>query len=294
MKVFEKVIPTPTETYKPSNPFLGKVMENTRLTPPTSQDDIRHIVIDLCNSGINYVEGQSIGIIPPGTKEDGSPHKVRLYSISSARTGDDGKKSTVSLTVKRVVYLDENGQEQRGVASNYICDTKPGEEVKITGPAGRKMLLPQDDTVNLLMIAVGTGIAPFRGFLQHIYQERGHWNGCVRLFYGAKTGMESLYMNDENNDIGQYMTQDTFKAIKALSREEGEKKTYVQDQIALCKERIWPVIKEGHFSLYICGLKGLEAGVEAVLDGWAQEEGLDWNEMRDGYKKEGRWNIEVY
>lgn len=70
-------------------------------------------------------------------KKPGSPHNVRLYSIASTRYGDffDGK--TASLCVRRAVYYDpETGKEdpsKSGVCSNYLCDSKPGDKVKITG-----------------------------------------------------------------------------------------------------------------------------------------------------------------
>ena len=143
------------------------------------------------------------------------------------------------------------------------------------------------------MVAVGTGIAPFRAFIHHIYREHGGWGGQVQLFFGAKTGMESVYMNDENNDIGQYFTHETFKAFQALSRAQTGKKVYVQDKIAEAKQ-LWGCITEGNFCFYLCGLKGLEEGVDQVFAGWAAEEGLDWAAMKAGFVEQGRWNIEVY
>ncbi|MDH5560296.1 MAG: FAD-binding oxidoreductase [Deltaproteobacteria bacterium] len=297
MKLITKVIPEPTEVYKPSNPFKAKVIENKRLTPVESEEDIRHIVFDLSGSGISYLEGQSLGIQVPGVDEHGKKNRIRLYSIASSRKGDDGLSSTVSLCVKRVMYKDDQGVLQKGLTSNYVCDLMPSDAVYITGPAGRKLLLPADNSVHLIMLAVGTGIAPFRAFIQHIYREKGSWGGKVRLFFGAKTGLESIYMNQENNDIGQYYTQETFLAFQALSREEKTKdgnKFYVQNRLEENEKEIWEIIKEGHFCFYICGLKGLESGAEEVLDKWAKKDGLNWNTMKAEFVEQGRWNIEVY
>ncbi|MDT8446719.1 MAG: ferredoxin--NADP(+) reductase [bacterium] len=301
LQLIEKVVPADGEVYKPSDPFLAPVVENRRLTPEDSED-VRHIVLDISRSGMRYVEGQSIGIVPPGVDEKGKRHRPRLYSIASARCGEigcdiDNKATTVTLCVKRVVYQDESGQEVRGLASNHLCDAQPGDDLQMTGPIGRKFLLPADDSNHLIMIAVGTGIAPFRAFVQYIYGDHGSWGGKVKLFYGAKTGLETLYMNEQSNDIGQYYTQETFEAIRALSREEtteSGKRVYVQDKIARQKDELWTLIKEGHFCLYICGLKGMEEGVDQVLSGWASAEGLDWEEMKKGFKDNGRWNVEVY
>lgn len=288
----EKDIVTPGNSYKPTAPYTAKVLENRLLIEEGAETDVRHIVIDLSGSGISYVEGQSIGVIAPGETENGKPHRPRLYSIASSRKGDDGLASTVSLTVKRVLFTDpETGEEVRGVASNYLCDLKPGDSLNITGPVGRHFFLPVDDTVDLIMVAVGTGIAPFRAFLHYIYQEKKSWNGNVYLFYGTRTAMDSLYMNRENNDIGQYMEQKTFQAFRALSNVD---RVWVQRRIEENQEEIWEVLKKGNFAFYICGLKGMEEGVYEIFQKLAENEGKNWDEMKQRFKDEGRWNVEVY
>merc|ERR1712060_1033635 len=60
----------------------------------------------------------------------------------------------------------------RGVCSSFICDLKPGEEVLITGPTGAEMLLPADPNANIIMLATGTGIAPFRSFLRYLFNDK--------------------------------------------------------------------------------------------------------------------------
>ena len=292
MNKINKSIPNSPKVYKPSAPFPAVVRENRRLTPVQSPDDIRHIVLDLSGSGISYLEGQSIGIIPPGTDENGKAYRVRLYSVSSSRKGDDGKDSTVSLTVKRVVAADPvTGQIVKGIASNYFCDALPGDEILITGPTGRSFFIPEDESVDIIMVAVGTGIAPFRAFIQQIYKIRQSWSGRIRLFFGTKTGMESLYCNDENNDIGQYFDTQTFKAFRALYNIEG---AFIQRRVEENIEEIWRIIRDENFSFYICGLKELETGIEEILNERARQDNLHWEELRNRFKEEGRWNVEVY
>lgn len=292
MKIEKKELNPTGNVYKKSNPFLSKVLRNERITAPQSSDDIRHIVFDITGSKMAYLEGQSIGIIPPGSDETGKTHRMRLYSISSPADGDSADHNTLSLTVKRVRYLDsQSGQEIIGVGSNYLCDLQPGESVELIGPVGRNFFLPVDPKTNLIMVSVGTGIAPFRAFIHHIYRDHKHWQGSVRLYHGSKSGMESLYMNDQNNDIGAYYEERTFQAFKALSSVEHK---YVQHKLEENQDEVWQFIKEGNFSFYLCGLKGVEDGINEVFEAQARGEGLDWNAMRDQFKEEGRWNIEVY
>lgn len=295
MKLVKYEIPESATNYKPNAPFLARVVANEQLTEPGASVDIRNIVLDLTNSGIQYIEGQSIGVIPPGKQEDGRPHRVRLYSIASSRSGEFGCNQTVTLCVKRVAFQDEIGNEVRGIASNYLCDLQAGHHVAIIGPTGRTFFLPADDSVNLIMVAAGTGIAPFRAFIQRIYRDKKSWNGRVRLFYGVRNAMESAYMNNKNDDISQYMSHETFEAFQAFSHTDGSTpKTYVQDHVAANQDEICNMIEEGNFSFYLCGMKAMEQGVDAVFRAHAERNGRDWDEIKARYKAEGRWNIETY
>jgi ferredoxin--NADP+ reductase len=297
MKVEKYEIPDSAKTYKAKDPFMATVESNELLTEEGSEVEVRNIMFDLRGSGIDYIEGQSIGIVPPGIQENGKPHRVRLYSIASARKGDDGLSRTVTLCVKRVVFTDEEtGEEVRGLASNYLCDLQPGDRVPFMGPTGRHFFLPEDDNTDLILIAAGSGIAPFRAFIHHIYNEKGHWNGKVRLFFGARNGMDSLYLNDENNDIGQYMSMETFKAFRALSQadEDHPEKGYVQHRMQENSEEIWEIMKRGNYSVYICGMKAIEEGTQDVFRKLAERDGIDWDTHVKDLKKQGRWNVEVY
>ncbi len=92
------------------------------------------------------------------------------------------------------------------------------------------------------------------------------------------------------------MSQQTFEAFRALSRvdETHEERGYVQHRLEDNQREIWQTLKRGHFALYICGLKGMEQGVDEVLGGLAQAEGEDWEAMKAAFKQQGRWNLEVY
>ena len=180
---------------------------------------------------VPYAEGQSIGIVAPGVDANGKPHKLRLYSIASSAPGDYGDGKTVSLCVKRVVYNDEDGNEVRGVCSNHLCDLKAGDEVKITGPCGTAMLLPDDPNANIIMLATGTGIAPMRSFLWRYFMEKHddfEFNGSAWLFLGVQSTPGLLY-DDEWKKMKE-THGDKFRYDYAISSEEkdGDRPMYIQ------------------------------------------------------------------
>lgn len=278
--------------YNAKNPFSAQVVSNTRITATESNDDIRHIVLNIQRSKLQYIEGQSLGVIP-GVDEQGKPHKMRLYSISSPEGGDEGLYISVSLCVKRLEYID-NGKKIKGLCSNYLCDRVHGDKVSVIGPIGRTFILPTDKTTPLIMLAVGTGIAPFRAFIHHIYKVHKSWDSDCYLFYGSKTENEMLYMNYVNNDIGDFYTEESLNAFHALSRHDPQKKVYVQHRLDENRESIWKIIKSGHFCLYICGLKGMQEGIDGIFRQWAASESIDWDQMKKNFISQGKWNVEIY
>jgi len=145
--------------YTQAKPARAFVQGNYKLTEDESDSDVRHLILDLKAIPFPVLEGQSIGVIPPGEDANGKPHLARLYSISSPRTGERPNYNNLSLTVKR---------EPDGVCSNYLCDLEKGDELDITGPFGSTFLMPNDNDAQILMICTGTGSAPFRAFTSRI------------------------------------------------------------------------------------------------------------------------------
>src|SRR5262249_23276997 len=109
-----------------AKPAIATVTGNYRLTSHGASSDIRHIVRDFGAVAFPVLEGQTIGIIPPGVDSDGKPHHVRLFSIASPRDGERPRYNNIALTVKRVT-LDHGGNPVHGVASNYLCDLAKGD-----------------------------------------------------------------------------------------------------------------------------------------------------------------------
>ena len=96
-----------------ANPAVATVSGNFALTAPGASSDIRHIVLDFGATAFPVLEGQTIGIVPPGTDAQGRPHHVRLYSVASPREGERPGYNNVALTVKRVT-ADHAGNAGRG------------------------------------------------------------------------------------------------------------------------------------------------------------------------------------
>ena len=284
----------PSNIYKPNAPLEAKVIRHERLTADDSPNDVRHIVYDISGSDLKYVEGQSIGVVPPGEDANGKPHKLRLYSIASPGVGDDGQGKTLTVCVKRAITIDEaTGKEYQGVCSTYLCDLQVGATSKLTGPVGKAFIMPDVPNANLIMVATGTGIAPFRAFLSRRYNQQKNENGQTWLFFGAQTRKDYLY----ESELEEYGQNATCNIITAFSREEKNAeggRMYVQHRLIEHGETLFNLLKKPETYFYICGLRGMESGIIEGLQEVAKRQGIDWNEFFDTLKAEKRWHVEVY
>ena len=300
--VKKKHADVPVNIYRPKTPYEGTVIENYSLLKEGAIGRVNHITFDLKDSDpfLNYVEGQSIGIMPAGEDANGKPHKLRLYSIASTRHGDDFNGNTVSLCVRQLQY-EKDGETINGVCSTYLCDIKPGDKVKITGPVGKEMLLPDEEDANVVMLATGTGIAPMRAYLRRMFEptekEKNKWNfkGKAWLFMGAPKSANLLY----EEDLQRYLVDnpDNFKYTKAISREQQNTKggrMYIQDRVLESANELFNMIEDEKTHIYLCGLKGMEPGIDEAMTKAAEEKGLNWSELRPQLKKAGRWHVETY
>ena len=300
--VKKKHADVPVNIYRPKTPFEGTVIGNYSLLKEGAIGRVNHITFDLKDSDpfLNYVEGQSIGIMPAGEDANGKPHKLRLYSIASTRHGDDFNGNTVSLCVRQLQY-EKDGETINGVCSTYLCDIKPGDKVKITGPVGKEMLLPDEEDANIVMLATGTGIAPMRAYLRRMFEptekEKNKWNfkGKAWLFMGAPKSANLLY----EEDLQRYLADnpDNFKYTKAISREQQNTKggrMYIQDRVLESANELFNMIEDEKTHIYLCGLKGMEPGIDEAMTKAAEEKGLNWSELRPQLKKAGRWHVETY
>jgi benzoyl-CoA 2,3-dioxygenase component A len=253
--------------------------------------DTHHIVLDFGSLPFPVLEGQSIGIIPPGLDAKGKPHHARQYSVASPRNGERPGHNNLSLTIKRVLE-DHDGQSVRGVASNFMCDLKVGEKVQVIGPFGASFLMPNHPKSNIVMICTGTGSAPMRAMTEWRRRLRASGKfegGKLMLFFGARTPAELPYFGPLNK-----LPKDFIDIELAFSREVGKPKRYVQDALRERAADIALQLQNPNTFFYVCGLKSMEEGVVMALRDIAQGAGLDWTHIGAALKKEGRLHLETY
>jgi cytochrome P450/NADPH-cytochrome P450 reductase len=204
----------------------------------------------------------------------------RYYSISSSPASDAAR---CSVTVAVVEAPASSGRGvYKGVCSNYLAGRRVGDTVHATvreTKAGFR--LPDDASVPVIMIGPGTGLAPFRGFLQ----ERAHRKaqgaklGPALLFFGCRHPEQDFLYADE---LKAFAADGITELHTAFSRADGPK-TYVQHLIAARKDRVWNLIERGAI-VYVCGDGGkMEPDVKAALvelyrerSGANAEAGLRW------------------
>jgi len=240
------------------NKYKARVKKTERLTPKDTEE-IREISLEVEQPGFECDVDQSFGVLVKASGEFGNTVHHRLYSVADLPEEKNGKPQ-IKLLVKRCSYVDEfSGELYDGVASNYLCDRKVGDEITITGPHNLPFVVPEDKNSNLILIGMGTGIAPFRAFVKNIYKNVKDWKGKIRLFYGARSGLELVYMNDENDDLTNYYDEETFEAFHALSP-----RPHWSDPIALdaaIEERateILEMLSQSNTYIYVAGYEKIK------------------------------------
>jgi len=267
------------------------VVGNVRVTEVGKEYDTHHIMLDFGAMPFPVLEGQSIGVIPPGVDERGKPHHPRQYSIASPRNGERPGYNNISLTIKRVLE-DYQGKPVRGVASNYMCDLKVGDQVQVTGPFGTSFLMPNHPKSNIVMICTGTGSAPMRAMTEwrrRLRKSGKFEGGKLMLFFGARTQEELPYFGPL-----QGLPKDFIDINFAFSRTPGQPKTYVQDLMRERAADLAGLMRDPNTFIYVCGLKSMEEGVVLALRDVVRNAGLNWEEVGGKLKKEGRLHLETY
>jgi len=227
---------------------------------------------------------------PEAVLEALDPLAPRLYSISSSPKATPGR---VSLTIDTVRY--QIGPRDRlGVASTYLSErVAPGEVVRAYVQKAHGFRLPDNPATPIVMIGPGTGVAPFRAFLQERQALGAH--GSAWLFFGHQRRQHDFFYEDEF---------DAMRKSGCLSRlslawsRDGDQKFYVQDRMREVGQELWRWLAEGAH-VYVCGdAKRMAKDVERALVDIAAEHGARSTEEAVSFvaslKKAGRYQADVY
>ena len=279
----------PTPQYTAAEPLLATVLENRRLTHPDNPSDVHHLVLSLPANALQFAEGQAVGVAPPGLNRRGRPHPPRLFSVASARDGELGDGATLALTVKRFYGEDpQTGAAIPGLASHHLCDSRPGDEIRLSGPIGELLTLPDPPAGPLLLFATGTGIAPMRGIVQRRSRSAELRVHPAVLLHGAPT-LDDLAYRDDFTGLAQ--SDPTFVYLTARSREEQDERggrLYVGALAVARGDLLLQLLRHAHAHVLVCGVCGMEDGVEAAIVQLAGDE------LLARLKAEGRLRVEVY
>jgi ferredoxin--NADP+ reductase len=265
--------------HMPASPGEATCIVNERCTQRKAAHFVRHIAFDVSGTELagNIRPGQAFGVLPPGVDGHGRPHKLRLYSVASPTIGEDGAGNVIATTVKRTI--DEHFDDHRlflGVASNYLCDLQVGDKVKLTGPSGKRFVLPESPGEhNYIFFATGTGIAPFRAMLMDLLAGGAGANSKIVLIMGSAYATDLLYHGDL---LRMQQEHPGFTYLTAISRErqeDGHDPLYVQDRIQTQRDMFLPLLEDERTLVYICGLAGMELGIFQKLAGILPEQALE-------------------
>ena len=249
--------------YRPTEPVVARVTKNEICTGRKAAGFVRHLEFDVSGTLLEgqVIPGQSIGVLAPGQDAKGRPNAVRLYSVASPSAGEDGAGKIISTTVKRTI--DEHWENHKlflGVCSNYLCDLQVGDEVRLSGPNGKKFLLPVDRGAHdYVFFATGTGIAPFRGMALDLL--RAHPKSRVSLVMGTPYATDLLYHDLFTNLAREHENFSYYTAVSREKQADGHGPMYVQERLRTDRETLGGLLASERTLVYVCGIAGMELGI---------------------------------
>jgi sulfite reductase (NADPH) flavoprotein alpha-component len=227
---------------------------------------------------------------PEAFVESLDPLQPRLYSIASSLRAEPGQ---AALTVDRVRYMID-GRTRAGVASSWLAERAPiGSRLKAYVQRAHHFRLPADGETPIIMIGPGTGIAPFRGFLQE--RKATGAKGGAWLFFGHRHQATDFFYEEE---LARFCADGVLSKLSLAWSRDGQNKTYVQHKIMEAGEQLWDWLYGGAH-LYICGdarHMAVEVGhalVEIVADYGNRDEDAA-RAYIDNLRTAGRYHVDVY
>ena len=252
---------------------MARKLHTARLTGKTCISEVAQCFhLEFAVEGMehfNFAPGQFVSLV----REDGrGKAQTRAYSIASAPRGN-----AFDLCVNRV---------EGGFFSNLLADMSLGETMSFHGAHG--MFTLRQPLTDAIFIATGTGIAPMRGFIEHLFPEQGpsHANGRkIWLVYGTRYPTELYYRDFFERKAAEHAD---FEYVTTLSRPEAEwsgQRGYVQEHVARIAESHNPLHANGtptaaeglpgfNIHAYICGLNEMvSANRDRLKDlGWDRKQ----------------------
>ena len=216
------------------------------------------------------------------------PMPPRLYSIASSLSAHSEE---VHLTVA-VVRYEGNGRKRKGVCSSYLAE-RVGQNVPCYLHPNKNFKLPEDSSTPIIMVGPGTGIAPFRAFIEE--RKSTGATGKNWLFFGDRSQKTDYLYGDEWES---YQKDGILNELDlAWSRDQAEK-VYVQHKMLEKKAELWSWLDDGAV-FYVCGdASRMAKDVDQALRTIAQEEGSMSEEVAGawikGFQKERRYLKDVY
>lgn len=224
-----------------------------------------------------------------------SPLKRREYSIASAQAVTP---DTVALMIVVVDWVDTKGRSRVGQATNYLRSLQPGAPVTVSVKPS-VMKLPIRDDAPLIMAGLGTGLAPFRAFVQYraMQKAQGKEIGSILLYLGSRHQREEYLYGEEWE---AYLAAGVVTLVGSAFSRDQPKKIYIQDRMRQTLDSIVQAyIKEGG-SFYLCGPTWPVPDVTAVLkeaiaaEAKATGKKVDPAKEIERLKEDGRYVLEVY
>src|SRR5207253_2469030 len=247
------------------NPFPGKLVVNRRLSSADSQKDTRHFEIDLTGWGLNFEPGDSVAVYPTN-----DPNLVKEIIRALGTTGDEPVPAAKTTKPFREALLrDYSITQPTPKFLKAIADRADKVPVPVYPSSAKHFHMPEDQTLPLIMIGPGTGIAPFRAFLQE-RQALGA-KGKNWLFFGSqREKCDYAYKEDWES-----FTRDGFltRLDCAWSRDQAHK-IYVQHKMLENATEIWKWIDDDGAQFFVCGdARRMAKDVDAALRKIVQEQG---------------------
>eukprot|EP01094_Clydonella_sp_ATCC50884_P014473 TRINITY_DN248_c2_g1_i2.p1 TRINITY_DN248_c2_g1~~TRINITY_DN248_c2_g1_i2.p1 ORF type:complete len:639 (+),score=234.84 TRINITY_DN248_c2_g1_i2:99-2015(+) len=215
----------------------------------------------------------------------------RYYSISSSPHIAEG---SAHLTAVVVEFESATGRLHRGVSTTHLARTQPGQRLPVFVRKST-FRLPRDPLLPVIMIGPGTGVAPFRGFIQErkAMLDRGKNLGPAILFYGCRKRTDYLY----REELEQAVTDGALTELCVAFSREQEKKVYVQHQVLEKADVLWEYLQTG--SVYVCGdARSMAKDVHRALRSVVMEKsGKDQTEAESFMTKlqtSGRYHQDVW